>query len=69
MPYKDYDYELYRHELEDQLNSGLEWDESPEHYERWQDWDRKAIHRPNLELAKELTMISVPHKTRRFRKP
>lgn len=68
--YKDHDYELHKHELETQLESGLDWDDyDPEHYGWWRELHSRTNRRANVELAKELTMFSIPHKTRRFRKP
>lgn len=71
MPFcKDYDHELYKHEMEEQLDAGLDWDDyDPRHYGWQRDSRTRAIRRASFELGKELTMISIPHRTRRFRKP
>lgn len=68
MPYrKKHDYELYKRELEEQLDAILDWDDyDPEHYGWGQDSRTRHIRRANMELAKELAMVSIPHKTRRF---
>lgn len=64
----DYDYELHKQELDEQLRSGLDWDDyDPEHYGWWQKSRTRKIRKSNnLELANEFGLISVPHRTRHF---
>jgi len=64
-----HDYELRKHEMEEQLRSDHDWDDyQPENY----GWEKPRVNlirrRYNLEFAKEFGITSIPHKTRRFTK-
>jgi hypothetical protein len=66
----DYEYELRRYELDDQLRSGLDWDDyEPETYGWWEKSRTRLLRKtPTLEIADEFGITSVPHKTRHYRR-
>lgn len=64
----DYQRHLRELELKEQIQSGIDWDDyDPDYY----GWEKSRImsfgNYHNLEFADEIGLITLPHKTRRFR--
>lgn len=64
----DYQQYLREQELKDEIQSGISWDDyDPEYY----GWEKTQIislgDHYKMEFANELSLATIPHKTRRFR--